>query len=80
MRLLIDQGPGDFGLVEPDDDHIPCYAVLSHTWGVDSDEFLFKDLMEGTGKNKTGYKKVEFCGKEAANDGLQYFWVDTCCT
>jgi hypothetical protein len=46
MRLLIDQGPGDVGLVEPDDDHIPCYAVLSHTWGVDSEEFLFKDLME----------------------------------
>ena len=47
--------------------------------GADGDESLFKDLMEGTGKNKPGYRKVEFCGKRAASDGLKHFWVDTCC-
>ncbi|KAF2194001.1 HET-domain-containing protein, partial [Zopfia rhizophila CBS 207.26] len=39
----------------------------------------FKDLVEGTGKSKVGYGKIRFCGRQAANDGLQYFWVDTCC-
>jgi hypothetical protein len=65
--------------VEPDDDDIPRYAILSHTWGADSEEVTFKDLIRGTGKNKVGYKKVEFCQKQAASDGLQYFWVDICC-
>lgn len=34
--------------------------------------------MEGTGKNKVGYKKIEFCKAQAASDPLQYFWEDTC--
>ena len=58
---------------------VPPYAILSHTWGADDEEVTFKDLTEGTGKNKAGYDKIEFCGKQAASDGLQYFWVDTCC-
>ncbi|KAF1951903.1 HET-domain-containing protein [Byssothecium circinans] len=33
----------------------------------------------GTGKNKTGYNKIQFCGQQAERDGLRYFWVDTCC-
>jgi hypothetical protein len=35
--------------------------------------------MDGTGKSKTGYNKIRFCGEQARRDGLQYFWVDTCC-
>ena len=35
--------------------------------------------MNGTGETKTGYRKIRFCGKQAANDGLQFFWADTCC-
>ena len=59
---------------------IPRYAILSHTWGADNEEVIFKDLMERTGKiNKAGYKKIQFCGQQAAIDALQYFWVDTCC-
>ncbi|KAF2188857.1 HET-domain-containing protein [Zopfia rhizophila CBS 207.26] len=57
--------------------NIPPYAVLSHTWN--SDEFLFEDLVNGTGTSKTGYGKVEFCAKQAARDQIQYFWIDTCC-
>ncbi|KAF1981870.1 HET-domain-containing protein [Aulographum hederae CBS 113979] len=30
-------------------------------------------------KRKRGYAKIRFCGERAAQDGLQYFWVDTCC-
>jgi hypothetical protein len=26
-----------------------------------------------------GYKKIQLCGERAKRDGLQYFWVDTCC-
>jgi hypothetical protein len=56
---------------------IPPYAILSHTWG--GDEFLFENLVNDTGKSKAGYKKILFCGEQAARDQLQYFWVDTCC-
>ncbi|KAF2193440.1 TPR-like protein [Zopfia rhizophila CBS 207.26] len=59
--------------------HIPPYAILSHTWGADHDEVTFKDIVENTGQSKAGYKKLRFCGKQAANDGLQLFWVDTSC-
>ncbi|KAF7953346.1 hypothetical protein EAE96_006556 [Botrytis aclada] len=57
----------------------PKYAILSHTWGADTDELTFQDLMNGTGKDKSGYQKLQFCGEQAKRDGLQYFWVDTCC-
>ncbi|OCK90786.1 uncharacterized protein K441DRAFT_577742 [Cenococcum geophilum 1.58] len=36
-------------------------------------------LLEDTSKSKASYKKIRFCGEKAANNGLQYFWVDTCC-
>ena len=48
-------------LVEKHDDDIPRYAILSHTWGADDDEVTFRDLTEGTGRNKAGYRKIEFC-------------------
>lgn len=79
MRLILGERPGSFSLVERYNDNIPRYAILSHTWGADSEEVTFKDLIEGTGKNKDGYGKIEFCRKQAARDGLQFFWVDTCC-
>jgi hypothetical protein len=30
-------------------------------------------------KSKAGYGKIQFFGEQARRDGLQYFWVDTCC-
>jgi len=79
MRLLRLEDGGEFSLVEYAGSHIPRYAILSHTWGADHEEITFRDLTDGTGKNKAGYRKLIFCGKQAANDGLQFFWVDTCC-
>lgn len=79
MRLLQLQDDGEFSLVEFVGNNIPRYAILSHTWGADHEEVSFKDLIQGTGKIKTGYRKLVFCGKHAAADGLQFFWVDTCC-
>ena len=51
-------------------DNIPEYAILSHTWGADTEEVTFKDLMDGTSKGKSGYKKIYFCVEQARRDGL----------
>jgi uncharacterized protein YerC len=59
--------------------NIPPYAILSHTWGADAEEVTFRDLVEGTGKSKAGYNKIQFCEEQAHRDGLQFFWIDTCC-
>jgi hypothetical protein len=79
MRLLKCTSDQTFSLTEFVGKDIPQYAILSHTWGPDSDEVTFKDLVEGTGKNKDGYNKIRLRGEQAKHDGLQYFWVDTCC-
>jgi hypothetical protein len=51
------------------DDKIPPYAILSHTWK-EGQEVTFSDLMDGTGKSKAGYDKIRFCGQQAKHDGL----------
>ncbi|XP_044715953.1 tetratricopeptide repeat domain-containing protein [Hirsutella rhossiliensis] len=80
MRLLKHNSRGEFSLTKDlAGDEIPRYAILSHTWGTDSDEVSFNDLIHGSGKRKAGYAKIRFCGEQASRDGLQYFWVDTCC-
>lgn len=77
MRLLERNSAGEICLKNFIGDEAPPYAILSHTWG--TEEVSFKDLMDGAGKNKQGYNKIRFCGEQAWCDGLQYFWVDTCC-
>jgi hypothetical protein len=79
MRLLKCL-PGDCGfeLITFSDDLAPPYAILSHTW-TDGHEVTYNELLAGTGTDKRGYAKIRFCGKRAAEDGLEYFWVDTCC-
>ena len=79
MRLLRLKDDGNISLTEYVWNNIPRYGILSHTWGADDEEVTFKDLAEGTGKSKAGYSKIQFCAKQVAKDGLQYFWVDTCC-
>jgi hypothetical protein len=78
MRLL-QMKSNDFSLIEYVGSNIPPYAILSHTWGADEEEVTFKDISDGTGKSKVGYHKIRFCGEQTARNGLQYFWVDTCC-
>ncbi|KAF2749610.1 HET-domain-containing protein, partial [Sporormia fimetaria CBS 119925] len=58
---------------------IPPYAILSHTWGAEDEEVTFDDLADNAGRDKPGYKKIQLCGEQAKRDGLQFFWVDTCC-
>jgi hypothetical protein len=61
----------------------PAYAILSHTWG--EQEVAFKELKnhnnaeDADAKLKGGYQKIFFCAQQAKRDGLDHFWVDTCC-
>jgi len=79
MRLLECLPNGDFLTKEFLDNAIPQYAILSHTWGDESQELTFEDMIGGLGRHKMGYEKIRFCGEQAKLDGLQYFWIDTCC-
>ncbi|KAF1831217.1 NACHT-domain-containing protein, partial [Decorospora gaudefroyi] len=79
MRLLKYGANGELSIAEFDEDTKPAYAILSHRWGAEAGEVTFEDVVGNTGKNKPGYAKIRFCGEQAQRDGLQYFWVDTCC-
>ncbi|KAJ4300817.1 hypothetical protein N0V90_002905 [Kalmusia sp. IMI 367209] len=65
-------------------EEIPDYAILSHTWK-DGQEVTFDDLKntdnakEIDDRSSEGYRKLRFCAQQAKRDGLDYFWVDTCC-
>src|ERR1700761_785401 len=77
MRLLQTQKDGSVNFTQDLIDNIPPYAILSHTWG--DEEVTYDDFIAGAGNQKAGYDKIEFCKQKAASDGLNYFWVDTCC-
>jgi hypothetical protein len=81
MRLLKYGEDGEPSVTDDlvDEDAIPRYAILSHRWGKDADEVTFEDLANNTGREKSGYKKIQLCGEQAKCDGLKYFWIDTCC-
>ncbi|ORY15982.1 heterokaryon incompatibility protein-domain-containing protein [Clohesyomyces aquaticus] len=78
IRLLRQRSKDDFELKSFTAHTAPPYAILSHTW-TDGAEVTYDDLVASTGKDKAGYDKIRFCGQRAAEEGLEYFWVDTCC-
>ncbi|KAF1360166.1 HET-domain-containing protein [Lizonia empirigonia] len=79
MRLLKYDEHGEFSIINFDNSTVPPYAILSHMWGTDAEEVTYADLETGDGRSKRGYEKIRFCGQQAQRNGLQYFWVDTCC-
>jgi hypothetical protein len=81
MRLLAVSDDGRFIQERFAKDRIPPYAILSHRWSThEDDEITFKEIAEGIhDKEKSGYNKLQFCSARAKADGLNYFWVDTCC-
>jgi hypothetical protein len=79
MRLLTFQTAGPLVLTKDFIDDIPQYVILSHTWGKDEEEVTFQEILQGQGTEKPGYRKIEFCGKQAVVDGYTHFWVDSCC-
>lgn len=80
MRLLQCDEDGSFRLTEDlAEDNLPSYAILSHRWLAATDEPTFEDLSHNRAHLKLGYQKLRFCAEQAKRDGLQHFWVDTCC-
>ena len=49
MRLLEVLPNGEFHLSRKFLDAIPQYAILSHTWGDESQEVTYQDMVEGSG-------------------------------
>lgn len=84
MRLL-QLGAGDqLTLTKYLTHDIPPYAILSHTWGSEEEEVLLQDIQgdareDAIWRQTYGYRKILFCGQQAKRDGIQHFWVDTCC-
>ena len=71
-------------LKEFNEQPIPKYAILSHTW-VDEEEISYTDMtsINGTSDHpatrKLGYLKIRGTCNEAQSRGFRYAWVDTCC-
>lgn len=57
----------------------PKYAILSHTWG--DEEVTYEDMRVNreSAESKAGYQKIRGCAWQTLEDGLEYFWIDTCC-
>ncbi|KAI1742660.1 HET-domain-containing protein [Xylaria scruposa] len=58
----------------------PPYAILSHTWG--DEEVSFRDWQKGPWEEverNEGFSKIENCCRQAAADGFEWVWIDTCC-
>ncbi|KAK4500999.1 hypothetical protein PRZ48_006805 [Zasmidium cellare] len=79
MRLLQLSEGGELSLTSHETDHVPPYAILSHTWGPTTEELTLQDVEHHRYQDKAGFAKVRFCGDQAKKDGYDYFWVDSCC-
>lgn len=82
MRLLACSGAGGLSFtkdfMEDDDEGIPPYAILSHTWQP-GQEVSFDDFAKEVERTKSGYDKIQFCQQQTQLDRLSHFWIDTCC-
>ncbi|KAI4256613.1 MAG: hypothetical protein L6R42_006114 [Xanthoria sp. 1 TBL-2021] len=74
MRLL---NTGSLDFAEFFDSDIPKYAILSHCWG--AREIGFKEVRKRTAPAGPALRKIERCCRQAASDGWQWVWIDTCC-
>lgn len=57
----------------------PPYAILSHTW--DGEEVSHQDVRDQIPslQSKQGYRKLQESCRIAAEQRLEWAWVDTCC-
>ncbi|KAF5003997.1 hypothetical protein FDECE_9497 [Fusarium decemcellulare] len=61
---------------------VPPYAILSHRWGIASDEINFQQISladHGDFKHRPGYQKIMGLCSVALRLGLKHVWADTCC-
>ena len=84
MRLLKRDNAGRVSFTKDlPESELPLYkyAILSHTWGECDEEVTYEDIISGTSISKPGIgsAKIKFCVQQTRQDGLDYFWVDTCC-
>jgi hypothetical protein len=42
-------------------------------------DWIFSCTTGFSPRRDVGYRKIQFCSEQAKKDGLQYFWVDSCC-
>lgn len=62
------------------EEDIPPYAILSHTWG--TDEHTFQDVTQQPLeeiRRRGAFYKVQECCAQARKNGYDYVWIDTCC-
>ena len=59
------------------DDPPSKYAILSHRWG--EKEVTYKEMKEGSAPPGPGLEKVHRFCRLAANNGIEWAWIDTCC-
>ncbi|KAG8162360.1 hypothetical protein KVR01_008125 [Diaporthe batatas] len=86
MRLL---STNTLEVVLINEDGVPPYAILSHTW--DKDEVTLQEMQgirvkllsflsrNNLLKARQGLQKVLDAAKLAASDGYDWIWIDTCC-
>jgi len=60
-----------------DEDGLPPYAILSHTWGPPEQECTLQSMAEPNISSRWGYAKIKYCCDQARSDGLDWAWVDT---
>ncbi len=72
------------------DSKLPPYAILSHVWGNDEvtlnqlrnsrDEMLrLSESLSPLGDSQDGRSKIIYTCRLAAQEGLEWAWIDTCC-
>jgi len=79
MRLINCQ---TLEIEEFNEESLPAFAILSHTWGNDEVSFEIMKASGGTGghlRDGNGYKKIKETCRMAKMEGLSHAWVDTCC-
>ena len=69
MRLL---HTSELCFHEFNDNELPPYAILSHTWG--KEEVTYSEFLQG----KRNEKLISCC-RLAASESWNYIWIDTCC-
>lgn len=62
------------------DQDIPPYATLSHMW--EEEEIFYGDICDPKKhlpQHKKGFFKVKHSCEQAASDGFDWIWIETCC-
>jgi len=79
MRLLNTHNVPELKEFICDDDDIPPYAILSHTWEYD-EEITLQGLSGPLAvAQRRGFLKIQQTCALAAQNSLEWAWVDTCC-